>query len=321
MQPGKANQQQQQQQQIQQQQILANQQQQQQVLIQQQILRQQQNLRQQQSSRQRASRKARASSSPEVSPGRAAEARVAHPQHVFVLEQARPPSSRLWSLNSDRLTIGRDPSSDVFVDDSGVSRHHADLVRHGQDWSIIDAGSTNGTSVNGASVGEMTLRPGDRIEVGDIELILRHAGADSPDSRGDAVRYDVGAQVGNISNVAGDQANYYQESNLRFIASRRGRARRLIVSGIWLFFIGAGLAFFDVFSFDNNIFNSMNSIISHPMNPNSASSNLPPIPPYFMPLFALGILLGLLGIALFISGLIARGGAKQEARNLGVDWS
>jgi hypothetical protein len=80
-------------------------------------------------------------------------------------------------LNSDRLTIGRDPSSDVFVDDTQVSRHHADLIRHGSGWSIVDVGATNGVYINGARVRKATLRPGDRIRLGDVELLLRSAGA------------------------------------------------------------------------------------------------------------------------------------------------
>jgi pSer/pThr/pTyr-binding forkhead associated (FHA) protein len=96
----------------------------------------------------------------------------ASPPNVLFLKQARPPSSRVWPLTGDRLTIGRDASCDIVVIDSIASRHHADLVRQGRNWSIIDADSTNGTSVNGAGVHQLTLQPGDRIEIGEVELIL-----------------------------------------------------------------------------------------------------------------------------------------------------
>lgn len=114
-----------------------------------------------------------------TSPRASAETVVTRRLEACYLEQARPPSPpRTWALNRDHLTIGRDSSSDVFVDDPGVSRHHADLVRRGHDLLIVDAGSSNGTSVNGAKVREMTLRPGDRIGLGGVELTLR-AGSDS----------------------------------------------------------------------------------------------------------------------------------------------
>ena len=123
------------------------------------------------------------------------ETEVAHRPRGLFLEQAHPASSRLWALNNDRMTIGRDTSSDVFVDDTRVSRHHADLIRHNlDDWSIVDTGSTNGTYVNGARVHERILRPDDRIQVGDIELVLRLPGASPTDRHGPAVRYDVGSR-------------------------------------------------------------------------------------------------------------------------------
>ena len=96
----------------------------------------------------------------------------ASPPSVLFLRQRRPPSSSTWALTGDRLTIGREASSDIVVNDPAVSRHHADLVRSGQSWSIIDAGSANGTSVNGAGVRQTALRPGDYIEVGDTELVV-----------------------------------------------------------------------------------------------------------------------------------------------------
>ncbi len=289
------------------------------LLAQQQMLIQQQVSLRQRAARRRAARKSRTSSA--VVPQRVnAEGSAARLQHVFVLEQVRPPSSRLWTLNGDSLTIGRDPASDIFVDDLGVSRHHANLVRDGRHWSITDADSTNGTSVNGARIRTMILRPGDRIEVGDIELVLTYLGGDSQDAQRPAVRYDVEAQMGNISNVAGDQANYYRESSLAFIAARRGRARMLIISGIFLFFSGLGVAFLDILSWDNDIFSFIGSISSNSGNANAVAPSLPH-PGYFIPLFALGVLMVLLGVALFISGLVARSGAKREARNVGAEWS
>jgi len=226
------------------------------------------------------------------------------------LEQARPASPRHWQLEGDRMAIGRDPSSAVYVDDTSVSRHHADLIRHGLSWSIVDARSTNGTVVNGARVNEAVLQPQDRIRLGQIELVVMQSRLGPQDRQANAIRYDVGWQQGNISNIAGDQANYYHESNLRYIASRRGRARMLIVWGVVLFLAGNGLGIFDVLRFDNTIFNSFGS----------QSFNPPQLPAFFIPLIGVAAFMNLLGIALFIFGLIARSGAKREAQRLGADW-
>jgi hypothetical protein len=226
-----------------------------------------------------------------------------------VLEQARPPLSRAWTLTSPNVSIGRDRSSDVFVDDSGVSRHHADLVRRGPSWSIIDAASRNGTYVNDARVRERALKPGDRIKVGGTELILRVAGSDTKDSQAYAPRFDMESQAGNISNVAGNQSNYYQrESNLRYIASRRGRARAMIVWGLLLFFLGNGVALYSFAEFGNMFARYWNS------------PTPPPFPREFVQGVVLGAFLDLIGLALFLFGLIARSGAKREAQRIGADW-
>jgi hypothetical protein len=245
------------------------------------------------------------------------ETELTHRPAGLFLKQARPPSSGQWELSGDRMTVGRDPASAVFVNNTCISRHHADLIRQGRNWSIIDAGSTNGIFINGSRVHDAVLRPRDRIRLGEVELVVSQPGssatrtgpgyASSPER---AVSYDVGWQQGNINNVAGDQANYYHESNLRYIASRRGKARVMIVSGILLFLLGPGPGFFAVLNFDSNIFNAVSS----------ESSSVPKISPAFFPLVGLSVILSVLGLVLLVFGLIARGGAKREARRLGADW-
>jgi pSer/pThr/pTyr-binding forkhead associated (FHA) protein len=70
---------------------------------------------------------------------------------------------------SARLSIGRQPASDVPLPwDSSVSRVHATLERVGDEWTLVDAGSSrNGTFVNGDRVhGRRRLCDGDLIRVG-----------------------------------------------------------------------------------------------------------------------------------------------------------
>ncbi len=238
------------------------------------------------------------------------ETEVVYSTSGMFLEQARPPSPRHWQLDGDRMAIGRDPSSSIYVDDASISRHHADLIRHGLSWSIVDARSTNGTFVNGTRVNEAVLQTQDRIRLGQIELVVRQSPLGPQTRQANAARFDVGWQHGNVNNIAGSQSNYYQESNLRYIASRRGKARMLIVSGVMLFLIGNGLGIFDVLNFDKTIFNSIDS----------QSFNPPQLPAQFIPLIGVAAFMNLLGIAFFIFGLIARSGAKREARRLGANW-
>lgn len=76
-------------------------------------------------------------------------------------------------LQGGHLIIGRNPSAQVVLDHSTVSRSHAELVfdPFGR-WWVHDLGSTNGTHVNGTPIKERVLSPGDILEVGEFTLRL-----------------------------------------------------------------------------------------------------------------------------------------------------
>jgi hypothetical protein len=73
-------------------------------------------------------------------------------------------------LSGERLVLGRSREADLVVDDPNVSRRHAELRREGQDWRIVDLGSTNGVKVNGRRVEQAQLEPGDGIVLGTYEM-------------------------------------------------------------------------------------------------------------------------------------------------------
>ena len=74
-----------------------------------------------------------------------------------------------------RVVIGRSPRSDIVLDADGqVSRTHAVLDRIAGRWILRDAGSRNGTRVNGEPVrGRVRLRAGDEIRIGRSTFLLR----------------------------------------------------------------------------------------------------------------------------------------------------
>lgn len=74
-------------------------------------------------------------------------------------------------LTDDVTVIGRGSAAAVRLDDSGVSRQHAEVRREGDDVVFVDLGSTNGSAVNGRLVERVRLTPGDRIEVGRSVLV------------------------------------------------------------------------------------------------------------------------------------------------------
>jgi hypothetical protein len=82
------------------------------------------------------------------------------------------------------VTLGRSRDSDVVIPDRSVSRRHA-LVKREADGRllVLDAGSSNGTSINGRNVltrgaGPPTpLAPGDTLRLGRLEFTCAHAAA------------------------------------------------------------------------------------------------------------------------------------------------
>jgi hypothetical protein len=72
--------------------------------------------------------------------------------------------------------IGRSRDCDIVLDDSSISRRHAELRPEGSAWTIEDLGSTNGVRVNGIAIGgPRSLRTGDRIEIGSTEILFEMA--------------------------------------------------------------------------------------------------------------------------------------------------
>jgi hypothetical protein len=75
-----------------------------------------------------------------------------------------------FPLEGDRMTVGRRPDSDVFLDDVTVSRDHALVVKRGGDFYLDDLGSLNGTYVNRRRIESHKLSDGDELQVGKYKL-------------------------------------------------------------------------------------------------------------------------------------------------------
>ncbi len=93
--------------------------------------------------------------------------------------QPRPPrallltSGRRLMLPPEGGIIGRSRDCAVVLEDSGVSRRHAELRPAGEGWTVADLGSTNGVLLNGRALrGAQPLSPGDRIELGSTQLVF-----------------------------------------------------------------------------------------------------------------------------------------------------
>ncbi len=77
-----------------------------------------------------------------------------------------------FAIDRDRLTIGRDPGCDIFLNDVTVSRSHAVLTSSPAGVSLEDAGSLNGTYVNDVRVDKAGLVSGDIVQIGMFQMVF-----------------------------------------------------------------------------------------------------------------------------------------------------
>ena len=67
---------------------------------------------------------------------------------------------------------GRHPDGDLVLDDTTVSRRHAEFRVQGTEVQIVDVGSLTGTWVNRVPVNYATLADGDEVQLGKFRLIF-----------------------------------------------------------------------------------------------------------------------------------------------------
>jgi hypothetical protein len=89
-------------------------------------------------------------------------------------EPATPEIEILMPRSAEALTVGRSRDCDVVVGEETVSRFHAEL-RHGDgdEWTVRDLDSTNGTWLNGSRIREARIFRGDVLRLGGLRLDLR----------------------------------------------------------------------------------------------------------------------------------------------------
>jgi hypothetical protein len=129
-----------------------------------------------------------AADEPQLEAAPPAPARVEEPAHTMVYRaedaaesvSAAPPADlatltvdgKVRTSSKPRTVLGRSRQADVYVTDANVSRRHAEVVREGSDYWVVDLGSTNGTHVNGERVQRTRLEDGDVITIGSTDVVF-----------------------------------------------------------------------------------------------------------------------------------------------------
>ena len=84
---------------------------------------------------------------------------------------ATPPlAGQSFDVTEEKASVGRLADNKICLAEASVSSHHCELQAKGDEILVKDLNSTNGTFINGDPVKEATLKPGQTLRLGSIEL-------------------------------------------------------------------------------------------------------------------------------------------------------
>lgn len=153
---------------------------------------------------------------PAAARSQAAAQAAAHKQKTPPPRPAVPPTLKVTvstgkstitkkKFDQDVIRIGRDPKSDIHIDNPMVSRHHAEIRRRGGSFEVTDNETTNGTYLNGERVKRATpITSGDVVGVTKkFNVVCLWDGAAAPPP---AQPVEHGDTTGTTDPVPGDSA-------------------------------------------------------------------------------------------------------------------
>lgn len=95
-----------------------------------------------------------------------------------LIMRSGPTVGAIYPLEGELITIGRDASNTIQINDAEISRRHARMQFQGGKYVIEDGGSTNGTHVNGQRLASpYVLKTGDVISFGET-IVLAYESSD-----------------------------------------------------------------------------------------------------------------------------------------------
>ena len=112
------------------------------------------------------------------------------PHSALLIVQHGPNAGARFLLDAPRVTSGRDPAADIFLDDVTVSRKHAEFVGESGRFTVRDVGSLNGTYVNRTRIDDAVLQAGDEVQIGKYRLTFHPSPRRGEDSAASAPSSD-----------------------------------------------------------------------------------------------------------------------------------
>ena len=91
---------------------------------------------------------------------------------AVLIAQAGPDSGKSFLVSEGDNVIGRDTGCQILLSDEAVSRTHAMVRLDGGSFAVFDSGSRSGTAVGEHRIGGHELRGGEKISLGQSEVVL-----------------------------------------------------------------------------------------------------------------------------------------------------
>jgi pSer/pThr/pTyr-binding forkhead associated (FHA) protein len=88
------------------------------------------------------------------------------PQYPLLRVLSGSLEGREFLLTADQYSVGRDPQSDIVIDQREVSRRHAEILRTASEYVLTDLKSANGVYVNNLRLDRAVLSHGDVFQIG-----------------------------------------------------------------------------------------------------------------------------------------------------------
>ncbi len=104
------------------------------------------------------------------------------PGSALLVVQRGPSAGSRFLLDTEVVSAGRHPDSEIFLDDVTVSRRHAEFRRTAEGFTVADVGSLNGTYVNRDRIDEVSLQGGDEVQIGKYRLVFFASHARQPET-------------------------------------------------------------------------------------------------------------------------------------------
>ncbi len=102
-----------------------------------------------------------------------AETKISNAYEFFIILSKKGTFLKEYTINKKRLHIGRHSDNDIRIKSDKVSRQHAIIIYHENDFYIRDMSSKNGTFVNHKRIDMQQLTDGSVIEIAEYPLIFK----------------------------------------------------------------------------------------------------------------------------------------------------